>query len=141
MDTSDRMLPLVPTLSRTEHVFPTLTPEQVSRIAPHGRRRPIRRGEVLLQVGDKTIPMFVVISGEIEAVRPSDNGETIIVRLQPGQFSGEGTALSGRSAITQLRVSEPGEAIELTRDQLFTLIQTDTELSEIMLRAFILRRK
>src|SRR5204863_1471757 len=39
-----------------------------------------------------------------------------------------------------LRVSEPGEAIELSREQVLALVQTDAELSEILMRAFILRR-
>jgi thioredoxin reductase (NADPH) len=40
----------------------------------------------------------------------------------------------------QVRVSEPGEVLELSREQVLTLIQTDAELSEILMRAFILRR-
>ena len=42
--------------------------------------------------------------------------------------------------MAQLRVSEPGEAIELSREQVLALVQTDAELSEILMRAFILRR-
>src|SRR5205823_4835804 len=40
----------------------------------------------------------------------------------------------------RLRVSEAGEVIQLDREQLLALIQTDAELSEILMRAFILRR-
>jgi thioredoxin reductase (NADPH) len=42
--------------------------------------------------------------------------------------------------MAQLRVSEPGEVIELSREQMLALVQTDAELSEILMRAFILRR-
>jgi hypothetical protein len=35
---------------------------------------------------------------------------------------------------------EPGEVIEVSRDQFLTLVQTDAELSEILMRSFILRR-
>jgi thioredoxin reductase (NADPH) len=37
-------------------------------------------------------------------------------------------------------VTEPGAVIELDRDRLLALVQTDSELSEILMRAFILRR-
>jgi thioredoxin reductase (NADPH) len=37
-------------------------------------------------------------------------------------------------------VTVSGEALELTRERLLALIQTDAELSEILMRAFILRR-
>ena len=42
--------------------------------------------------------------------------------------------------MARIRVSEPGEVIELDREQLLALVQTDAELSEILMRAFILRR-
>ena len=48
--------------------------------------------------------------------------------------------ITGRRAIARLQVSEPGEVIELDREQLLALIQTDAELSEILMRAFIMRR-
>ena len=40
----------------------------------------------------------------------------------------------------RIRATEPGEVIELERDRLLALVQTDSELSEILMRAFILRR-
>jgi len=133
-------MPLAMTVSRPDRVFPTLTREQVSRIAAHGRRRSTNRGEVLAEVGDKAVPVFVVITGEIQAVRPTDRAETLIVSYQPGQFSGEANTISGRRALGRIRVSESGEVIQLDREPLLGLIQTDAELSEILMRAFILRR-
>ncbi len=120
--------------------FPTLTPQQVSRIAARGRRRTTARGEVLADAGDKAAPFFVVVSGEIQALRPGENGETLIVSHRAGQFSGESNMISGRRAVARLRMSEPGEVIQLDREQLLALIQTDAELSEVLMRAFILRR-
>jgi thioredoxin reductase (NADPH) len=141
MNASDRLLTdLAPTASRPERLFPTLTDDQVSRIAVHGRRRPSARGEVLVEVGDRTIPFFVVVAGEIQVLRQTGSTEAVIVTHHAGQFSGEGTMISGRRSIARLRVSEPGEVIQLDREQLLTLIQTDAELSEILMRAFILRR-
>ena len=60
--------------SRLDHIFPTLTPAQVARIAPHGSVRPIRRGEVLVEEGAPVVPFFVVKEGQIEVVRPARSG-------------------------------------------------------------------
>ena len=141
MNASDPHVPLRPSApSPEERLFPTLTTEQIERIAAHGRRRAIARGDVLVEVGDKVVPFFVVVSGEIQVLRPSDGTETLIVSHRPGQFSGEGNMITGRRALGRLRVSEPGEVIELDHEQLLALVQTDAELSEILMRAFILRR-
>ena len=121
-------------------MFPKLTPVQVERIASHGRRRSTERDEVLYDVGALPLPFIVVVQGQIEIIHPSDKGETLIQILGPGQFTGELNLLSGRRALARARVREPGEVVEISRDQLLLLVQTDFELSEILMRAFILRR-
>jgi thioredoxin reductase (NADPH) len=96
---------------------------------------------VLVQAGDSVVPFFIVVSGAIEAVRPTpDGGEMILATHHAGQFSGEATMITGRRAMGTLRVGEDGEIVELGRDRLMALIQTDAELSDIFMRAFILRR-
>src|ERR1700730_15424107 len=134
MSAPDPHVPLAPTApSSAERLFPTLTSAQIARISARGRRRTIARGEVLVEVGDKDVPFFVAVSGEVQALRPSGAQEILIVSHAPGQCSGEATMITGRRAMARLRVSEPGEVIELEREQLLTLIQTDAELSEILM--------
>src|SRR4249920_3124651 len=128
------------TTARPDHVFPTLTPAQAARIVAHGRLRQLRSGEVLYEPGAKTIPFIVMRAGKVEIVRPSAAGDTLITVLGPGQFSGEANMLSGRRSLVRLRATEPGEVAELSRAELLTLVQTDAELGEILMRAFILRR-
>lgn len=126
--------------ARIKQMFPTLTPEQMARIAAHGRRRRIENGEVLIAAGAEVVPFFVVTLGQIEISKPSGDTEELVAVHGPGEFSGEIQILSGRRALVQARASEAGEVIELDREQLMTLVQTDSELSEIIMRAFILRR-
>jgi thioredoxin reductase (NADPH) len=126
--------------ARISQLFPTLTPAQIARVAAHGRQRPIQRGEVLFEAGAQVIPFFVVVEGRIEIVLPSGVSETLVAVHGPGQFTGEVQMLSGRRALVRARASEPAEVIELDREHLLALVQTDSELSEIIMRAFILRR-
>jgi len=126
--------------SGIERMFPTLTPAQVERIAAHGHVRQIRPGEVLVQPGDQIVPFFVITTGGVEIVRPSSANETLVALYGPGQFTGEVNMLSGRPALLRVRASEAGEVIEVDREQLLALVQTDSQLSEIIMRAFILRR-
>jgi len=125
--------------TRPERLYPTLTPAQLDRIAPHGRRRHVAQGEVLVQPGESASRIFVIVSGRIDVVRPSA-GEELVVSFTPGMFTGEATMLSGRRGLAQIRAGADGEVIELGRDDLLALIQTDGELSPIFMRAFILRR-
>jgi thioredoxin reductase (NADPH) len=126
--------------ARIGQMFPILTPAQIARIAAHGKRRPVRSGEVLFEAGAENVPFFVVARGQIEIAQPSRGAETLIAVHGPGQFTGEVQMLSGRRALVLARASAAGEVIELDRGRLLALVQTDSELSEIILRAFILRR-
>ncbi len=121
-------------------MFPVLHPAQVERIAVHGRARPIRRGEVLVEAGDVRAPFFVVRTGRVEIVQPSRAGETLVTVQGPGQFTGEVNMLSGRRSLVAVRAREDGELIEVERERLMALVQTDFELGEILMRAFIFRR-
>ena len=138
MSDSRRGLPL--TKSIREKIFPKLTPVQISRIEPHGRIRSIQPGEVLIEQGDTSVPFFVVITGEIEIVRPFGTEETLVTIHSDGQFTGEVNMLSGRRSLVRARVTKPGKVIELDHQQMLSLVQTDPELSGIFMRAFILRR-
>jgi thioredoxin reductase (NADPH) len=138
MSDTRRGLPI--TSSLVEHIFPTLTPAQIRRIAAHAHMRTMQSGDVLVEQGDREIPFFVVVSGEVEIVRPSGAVETLVTVHRPGQFSGEVSMLYGRPAIFRVRAAKPGELIELDRQHMMALLQTDAELGEIIMRAFLLRR-
>ncbi len=66
--------------SPEEHVFPRLTPAQIARVAARGRVRPVAAGEVLLEAGEPVTRMFVVTSGEVEAVRLGDVEQLMAAR-------------------------------------------------------------
>ncbi|HEY7082804.1 MAG TPA: FAD-dependent oxidoreductase [Nitrososphaeraceae archaeon] len=121
-------------------IFPKLTPAQIGRIAPHGHIRKTARSEVLYEQGVSAAPFFVVISGELEVVRPSGSVETLVTVHRSGQFTGEVGTLSGRRTMFRVRVTKTGKVLELDRQHMLTLVQTDAELGEVLMRAFILRR-
>jgi thioredoxin reductase (NADPH) len=121
-------------------MFPTLSAAQIARISSYGVIRTITRGEVLIEAGQTNVPFFVVKAGEIEIIRPSSLGDLLVAFHRPGEFTGEASMLLGRPAMMRVRASEPGEVIQLTRDQMHGLIQTDAEMSEVLMRALIHRR-
>jgi thioredoxin reductase (NADPH) len=136
----DATPPIPLKISRLQDVFPHLTPPQLDRLATLGHIRPTRSGEILVEQGEAEFPLFAVRSGQLELVRPSPSGDTLVAITGPGQFTGEVNSISGRRAMFRLRVSKPGEVIELSRQQVLGLVQNDEELGEILMRAFLLRR-
>jgi thioredoxin reductase (NADPH) len=127
-------------LAATDHAFPTLTPAQIARIAAHGSTHPVALGEVLVAAGVANSRFFVVVSGEIVAYRTQKGVESVVTVHTPGKFTGEASMLSGRQSLVTIRVTQPGDVIELDREHLLQIVQTDAELGEILMRAYIFRR-
>ena len=125
---------------RTAQMFPRLTSAQIDRISGSGQRRNVRAGEVLFDVGEQNTPLFVVVSGAVAVVQLIGDREEPVWVYQPGEFTGEVNMLSARRNLERVRVTSDGEVIVVDRAALHTLVQRDSELSEILMRAFILRR-
>lgn len=124
--------------ARRALMFPTLTAAQIARIASHGHVRAAEKGAVLIEAGDAEVPFFVIRSGEIEITQPGSG--TVVATHGAGHFTGEGNLLLGRRSLMRAVVTESGEFIQLTRAELLGLVQTEAEISEILMRAFIYRR-
>jgi thioredoxin reductase (NADPH) len=125
---------------RRAQMFPKLTAAQIARIAVHAKRRAVAAGEVLFDQGQRKTGIHVVLSGALEIVRPSIGGDDPIIVHTAGDFTGEVNVLSGRQALVRATMREAGEVLVVDDEALHRLVQGDPELSELFMRAFILRR-
>ena len=118
-------------------MFPTLTAAQVARIAPLAHERSFTAGEILWEQGEMHRPLQVVLEGEVEVLADRDRVLTI---HRPGNFSGDIDLISDRPAATRARARVAGRVLELPAERVRSLVLTDSELSQLFLRAFALRR-
>jgi thioredoxin reductase (NADPH) len=124
---------------RRAQLMPRLTDAQIARMTAHGKRRPTHRNEILFEKGQLHRPLFVVLAGRVAVVEPGDERERF-PPLEAGNFTGEFDLLTGRPSLHRGVVLEGGEVLEVPNDELRHLLQADPELSELLMRAFILRR-
>jgi thioredoxin reductase (NADPH) len=133
-------IPVPSALDPRTQAFPVLTESQINRVRPLAKVRRVETGDILFEPGDTGTPFFVLLSGSMEIVQPTLSGEQTVAKHEAGGFTGEMTMISGRRGLVGGRVTAPGEFLELSGDGLRSLIAKDAELSEIFMRAFILRR-
>ena len=133
----NQLLPL--SQERREQLFPKLADAQIERIAAIGRTRKVAKGEMLIKQGE-IAPFFVITSGRLDIIQPTEQGELTIVQHEPGHFTGELNMLTGRRSLVCARMGEDGEVIELTPEEMQALVQTDVGISQVLMTAFIFRR-
>jgi thioredoxin reductase (NADPH) len=126
--------------TRREQMFPKLTAQQMARLATHGARMESHAGEVLVEPGDRPRKFFVVLAGTLELLLARQSGYELFHTLTAGDFTGELSALRGSAGMVRIRVGKDGTLIGIDVEQLRAIVQTDAELSELFMRAFILRR-
>jgi len=126
--------------TRRAQMFPTLSNAQVARIARIATQVVFAPGSLVFGEGDTGTPFFVVLEGEIEVVAPQGPDEAVITVHHRHEFTGEVTLLTGRRTLVRGRARAQTRVLRLVPDQLRSLVQTDAEHSEIIMRAFILRR-
>lgn len=127
-------------LDANTQTFPVLTTAQVGRARLYGQVRRVQAGDILFKPGDLAVPFFVLLSGSMEIVQPAFSGERMITTHDANTFTGELSMISGQRCLVLGRVTSPGEFLEISSESLHSLVARDAELSEIIMRAFILRR-
>lgn len=119
---------------------PTLTESQLERVRVFTKPRQVAAGDVLYNPKDDTPPVYVVLEGKIRIVSIAGGVEDTVALYDPGQFSGELLMIAGRRSIYRCQAVEPSRLLELSAENLRTLISKDAELSEIFMRTFLARR-
>jgi thioredoxin reductase (NADPH) len=126
--------------NRRGQMFPKLDARQLARLEARGPRRRTIAGEVLVEPGESHRSQLVVLSGRLEVFIPGKLGAHMLTELTRGDFTGELSTLRGIAGFSRVRVAEAGEVLVISESELRSLVQADAELSEIFMRAFILRR-
>jgi thioredoxin reductase (NADPH) len=113
--------------------FPALNDAQIARLTPLGETRHFEAEQTVFDQGDDTHGVFLVLEGSIEFAAISQ----VLTR---GMFTGEVNQLSGRRSLIRCHAREASTLVEISRPNLRHIIENDAELSEILLRVFLLRR-
>ncbi|WP_233808168.1 FAD-dependent oxidoreductase [Paraburkholderia sp. HP33-1] len=126
--------------SRHHQVYPTLNEAQLAILERYGELRKLKANDILYSEGDRHTGMFAILSGTIEATRRSVQGPRSLGIHGPGTFTGEVGTLAGRAAVATTRALCDCEVIVIDEESLHALVIAEAELSETIMRAYILRR-
>jgi CRP/FNR family cyclic AMP-dependent transcriptional regulator len=99
------------------------------------RIRRFRKGETVFHQGDPGDALFIVASGSVKVVLPSNEGAepAIVAILGPGEFFGELAILDGASHSATIVAIEPTQTLVLNREAFLGLIDSEVELRRALL--------
>ena len=123
-----------------QQAFPVLNDAAIGRVQRYGKTDVVSKGEVLVAQGDPMDRFLVVLEGEIRVEQATADGTQVVTVHGKGEFFGDVHSLSGRPSLVTGRATEDGRIHMVCRADLQSLMHDDSELGELFMRAFILRR-
>jgi CRP/FNR family transcriptional regulator, cyclic AMP receptor protein len=107
----------------------------IDALAAALRIRRFRKAETIFHQGDPGDALFIVASGSVKVVLPSDEGAepAIVAILGAGEFFGELAILDGAPHSATIVAIEPTETLVLHRDEFLRLIDSQVELRRALL--------
>ena len=119
---------------------PVLSEPQLDVLRRYGAEQRVAMGDVLVRDGDETYDLIVLLEGEARIVEHyAQPDEFVIVTYGPREFMGEIGLLTGQRAYLTAVVSAPGRVPRIPVQQVHTIMDQELELSELILRAFLVR--
>ncbi len=108
-----------------EEVFPELSAGEFLKLLKRGEWRDVAAGDVLVRKGTSVADMMILTQGAM-AVRVDDH---VIATLEPGQFIGEMSFLSGNLASADVVATEASRVLAWPQDTLARHLDANTSLS------------
>jgi thioredoxin reductase (NADPH) len=123
--------------------YPELSAGQLARLRAYGSADELEIGATAFAAGDRTYDLIVVEQGAIQVVRAATPNapEEAVITHGPGAFVGELSLLTGQTTYLTARAVERARVHRISPPQLRRLMAEDPELSDLLLRAFLARRR
>ena len=130
-----------PDANRAYQTFPVLNAADAQRIRRFGEPHHAQDGSYLIQAGQKSRGLFLLVKGRVNVTQRDGLGNTRPYHdYVPGEFLAEAGTLFGGAALVDAQCVGDVEGVLVVPDQLRALIIAEADLGERIMRALILRR-
>jgi len=128
-------------LAREAQTFPRLSEEMAARIAAYGTEERLPKGTLVFKRGQRGVDFFLVIEGAIEVFDHDEHGaEDVFTVHTDRQFAGELNLFNDREVLVSGRAAVDSRVVRVRRADFRRLVTGESDIAEILMRAFILRR-
>jgi CRP-like cAMP-binding protein len=106
-----------------------LPPQAIESLLTNVRERHVRAGETVFQAGDPGDALYIVASGRVAVLQPTEQEERPIAELGEGKAFGEMALLSGAPRTATIRALEETELLQIEKTDFDRLVATDRDLA------------
>src|SRR5436853_7348923 len=120
--------------------FPSLTANDLASLKPMAESCSFEDGETIFRAGDAELDLYVIESGAVEILNPSDGNRSVVTH-GPGQFAGDIDLLTRRPVIVSAVARGRTRLLRVPGKRLREVLNKLPHLGETMLIAAQERRR
>lgn len=126
--------------SLAERFLATLPSETSAVLNSAIQRESFAPGDVICRKGDPGDALYVILTGQVKIVLPSDDGnEALIATMDDGDFFGELSLIDGRPRSATIIATQPTDTVILRREGFYDFLKAHPEAAIDMLQALSAR--
>jgi CRP/FNR family transcriptional regulator, cyclic AMP receptor protein len=122
---------------RSSSLGAELAPSECAVLAKLVHLKTLADGEVLLPEGARDALVHVVVEGQVQVVKDSMHGRTLLHTLKPGDLVGELSFMDDEPRYGTLLASGPTKVLCLSRADFETLVETEPRVVYKVMRTIM----
>lgn len=134
------LLPVSITALRSLPMFESLSNERLERIAVFSSLRRVPRHATVLQAGDRTDNLYLILTGDLKVeISDHEGREVILSMLGPGEMFGEMGVIDDHPRSATVTTVEPCELIVITKSDFKRCLAENFDVSLYIMRSLVHR--
>jgi len=127
-------------LIRRVPLFALLTASQGELVADSVVKRRYKRGEVVVEQGQKTNTLYIILTGRVRVITSDKRGrEVILATLQPGDYIGEMSLIDNQAHSATVRAEVQTDMLTLGRAEFARCLPENSSMSYAIMRGLVQR--
>src|SRR5438128_6833709 len=127
-------------LIRRVPLFALLTSNQAEAVADAVVKRRFKRGETIVEQGEKTNTLFIILTGRVRVVTSDKRGREVnLATLNPGDYIGEMSLIDNEPHSATCRAEVQTDMLILGRAEFARCLPENSSLSYAIMRGLVQR--
>lgn len=131
---------LNPVVLKSVPLFSAFTEQQLVTLLNYVQHRSYPRNVFVIQTGDETDSLYVILSGKVKVLIPDDQGREVILSVMgPHDFFGEMGILDDQPRSASVATLEPCEMLRLSKAGFMNCLKENSEVAMLVIRNLVKR--
>ena len=131
---------LNPIVLKSVPLFSAFTEQQLATLLNYVQHRSYPRHVFVLQAGDETDSLYVILSGKVKVLIPDDQGREVILSVMgPHDFFGEMGILDDQPRSASVATLEPCEMLRLSKAGFINCLKENSDVAMLVIRNLVKR--